>query len=100
LDIRDVCRYLVAVARYGKRGEIYNICRGKSCSIRYLLNKLIEISGVKDVNIVADREYNKETDLPDSFGSIKKLRGILKTVKFIPLEDSLRDSYLYYLPKG
>jgi len=99
LDIRDVGKYLVAVALCGNRGEVYNICRGKSYSIRYLLNRLIKISGIKNIKIIKDKEYDKESNVADSFGSTKKLKKITKRIEFIPIDKSLEDTYFYYLTR-
>lgn len=99
LDIEDVCRYLTAVACYGRRGEVYNVCRGKSYKIRFLLNKLIDISEIADVKIVESRESNKRSTMADCFGSNKKISRIIKKVKLIPINESLRSTYSYYLSK-
>ena len=96
LDIRDVCKYLTTVTINGKRGEVYNICRGKSYSVRHLLNKLVKISGIKKLTIIEDKNF-KQIDIMDSCGSTYKLKKIVKDFKPIPIDKSLKDTHLYYL---
>ncbi len=96
LDIKDVCKYLIVIALYGKKGEVYNICRGKSYRVRDLLKKLIFISEIKDIKIIEDKEYNKEFDIINSYGSIDKLKKIVKISDLVPIQKSLKDTYLYY----
>ncbi|NQV00195.1 MAG: GDP-mannose 4,6-dehydratase [Parcubacteria group bacterium] len=99
LDYRDVCRYIVDIALNGKKGEIYNVCRGRSYKIRELLNELIRISGIPNIKIVTNKKSLDMVDLDDSFGEIKKLKKISKSDKNIPIIQSLEETYLYYLSK-
>jgi len=97
LDIYDVCAYLTALATNGRKGEIYNICRGKSYSVGSLLNKLIKISGLRGIKVKDDFMCAAERSQGDSFGSAKKIRSIVKGIKLTPIERSLRATYKYYL---
>lgn len=97
LDIHDVCKCIVAIGIHGKKEETYNICRGRSFKIGYLLNMLLKISGLKNIKIVSHEKYNKKGDLTDSFGSTKKINKIVKIKKMIPIEKSLENTYFYYL---
>lgn len=99
IDINDACKYLALLAIYGKQGEIYNICRGKSYRIRYLLNKLLNISGIKGVRVTEDKECGMETNPTNSVGLNKKLKKLLRESRFIPIDQSLRDTYSYYLSR-
>ena len=96
LDIHDVCKHLVAICIHGKKGEIYNVCRGKSFKIGYLLESLLKISGIKGIKIVTHEKHNQD-DLSNSFGSRKKINKIAKINKLISIEKSLEDTYSYYL---
>lgn len=99
LDIHDICAYLVILAVNGRKGEVYNLCRGKSYSIRYLLNKIINISGLRDIEIKEDSRCNGERNHGDSCGSAKKIRSIAKGIKLTPIERSLEAVYKYYLKR-
>jgi len=93
LDIQDVCKCILAITLFGGKGEVYNVCRGKSFLIRDLLTKLIRISGVSDIKIIED---NREGlgEISDSFGSTIKLKKILKSFKPISIEKSLKGTFL------
>lgn len=93
LDIDDVCRCLLAIASGGRRGQVYNVCRGKSFQIRDLLKRLIDISGLKGLKIVEERAGSKE-EIADSFGSTARLKKVFKAFKPVAIEDSLKNTYL------
>lgn len=95
LDIKNVCEWLSKIALYGKRGEVYNVCRGRSYRIRDLLHKLIKISGVKKIEIVENKKSNRDV-IKNSFGSVEKLKKIVKPFRPISIEKSLRNTYFYY----
>lgn len=97
LDIHDICAYLWVLAANGKSGEIYNLCRGRSCVIRSLLSKIISISGLKNVKINIDTCTDGERSRGDSFGSAKKIRSIAKGIKLVSIDRSLKETYKYYL---
>ncbi|MFH1772658.1 MAG: NAD-dependent epimerase/dehydratase family protein [Candidatus Omnitrophota bacterium] len=99
LDIYDVCRYLLAVAIFGEKGQVYNICRGKSYKMRYLLRKLINLSGIRNIKVIEDKKDCKENALDDFVGSSCKINKIIKSNGLISIEQSLRESYRYYLSR-
>lgn len=99
LDINDVCKCIAAISIHGKKGEVYNVCRGIPIKIKDLLHKLLALSGLKNIKIHEDKNDRKNEDLLNSFGSTKKLRKILKNFNPIPIEKSLEDTYIYYLGK-
>jgi GDP-4-dehydro-6-deoxy-D-mannose reductase len=92
LDIQDICKCLLVVALNGKKGQVYNICRGKSFLIRDLLSKLIDISGLCGIKIVEDKT-GSQCEIFDSFGSTAKLRKIFKIFEPISIEESLKNTY-------
>jgi len=99
IDINDACGYLALLAIYGKRGETYNICRGESYKIRHLLDKLIKISGIEKIKIIEDKKHGTKPDAGNSVGLNKKLKRLLKGLEFISIDQTLRDTYSYYLSK-
>lgn len=96
LDIKDVCRYLINIALYGKKGEVYNICSGKPYKVRDLLKKLISVSGLKGVKIIEDKKYNRDFDIINSYGSVKKLKKIAKISDTVSVPESLKGTFNYY----
>jgi len=93
LDIQDICKCLLAIALRGKKGQVYNVCRGKSFLIRDLLKRLINISGMRGIRVVEDKTDSKK-EITDSFGSTVKLKKIIKNFKPISIEESLKNTYL------
>jgi len=93
LDINDICKCLLAITLYGEKGQIYNVCRGKSFLIRDLLNRLIDISGLCGIKIVEDKTVSQR-EITDSFGSTAKLKKIFNNFKPVSIEESLKNTYL------
>jgi GDP-4-dehydro-6-deoxy-D-mannose reductase len=72
LDVRDVVAAYVALAKNGKRGEIYNVCSGAAVSMRSLLEGLIEAFGV-EAEIATDQSRLRAVDQPRVVGDPSKL---------------------------
>jgi len=98
LDIADVCAYLTDLALKGASGQIYNICRGRSHTIREVMAELIKISGIKGLVIDRSAARGCSVGVADSFGSNKKLQKI-SSLRPAALRAGLRDTYMYYLSK-
>lgn len=92
LDVRDVVRAYVALARDGESGEIYNVCSGAAVTIRDVLGELIRIARVP-VEVREDPARMRGADVPLSVGDSTKLRGRTGWQPQIPLARSLRDTY-------
>jgi GDP-4-dehydro-6-deoxy-D-mannose reductase len=92
LDVRDVVRAYVALARDGERGEIYNVCSGNAVSIRDVLRELVTIAHVP-VEIREDPSRLRPSDAPIFVGSAQKLRERTGWKPEIALGRSLRDVY-------
>ena len=94
LDVEDVCSALVAVAREGTSGEIYNVCSGRSYPIRELLKRLLRYSTVKNIRIEEDRSTS--SDSYDVIGSNAKLRRAVDWKPRVSIEESLENTLKYY----
>ncbi|HEY6327162.1 MAG TPA: GDP-mannose 4,6-dehydratase [Candidatus Cybelea sp.] len=92
LDVRDVVRAYIALAREGDSGQIYNVCSGRAITIRDVLRELIAIARVP-VEVREDPERNRSTDLPLSVGDPAKLRSKTGWEPNVPLVRSLHDIY-------
>ena len=88
IDVIDVCNGLIALAEKGKRGEIYNICSGKSVSIEEVLTRMIKTSGL-DIQVVSDPARRKDADIEDIFGTHEKLSGDTGWMPVVPLDSSI-----------
>lgn len=97
-DVRDVVRaYLLAVEK-AVPGEDYVIASGKTWRIGDMLNKLIEISGVK-VKIEQDPERMRPSDVPVLLGDNTKFKQATGWQPEIPFEQTLKDLLDYWRAK-
>lgn len=94
VDVRDVASALIAVARRGRAGEIYNVCSGEAVSMRSTLDGLIALTGL-EVELVST-SGRKASGVPKIFGSHAKLTRESGWRPQISLENSLRDTLRWY----
>ena len=92
LDVRDVVKAYVALARHGESGEVYNVCSGSAVAVRDILRELIAMARVP-VEVREDPARMRSTDVPLSVGSSEKLRAQTGWAPQIPLIRSLHDVY-------
>ena len=92
LDVRDVVRAYVALARDGTAGEIYNVCSGAARSIRDVLRELIIAAHVA-VEVRDDPERLRPSDVPLFVGDASKLRAATGWEPRIAFTASIRDIY-------
>ena len=95
-DVRDVVRgYLLALER-GKAGEIYNVCSGKSYSIRQVLELLLKMSSRQDIEVVPDPDRLRPSDVPIQVGDFSKIKQQTGWEPVIPFEKTLGDLLEYW----
>ena len=73
IDVRDMVRALIALARRGHAGEAYNICADKAYRISDVLDLFFEIIG-RRVPTVVDPKLLRPSDEPVIFGNTSKIR--------------------------
>lgn len=94
-DVRDVVRaYLMMIADL--EAGTYNICSSKPVQIRYILDKLIEITDV-DVEVQVDQSRLRPVDVPVISASYEKLHSQCGWNPQIPLDTTLGDIINWYL---
>ncbi|GAB1266016.1 GDP-mannose 4,6-dehydratase [Aurantivibrio infirmus] len=71
-DVRDIVRAYQLLLQKGLNGEAYNVCSGKEYQIRYLLEQLIRISGVK-AEILTLESLMRPVEQKRAFGSAEKI---------------------------
>ena len=70
-DVRDIVRgYRLALER--GRG-VYNFCSGRSVSVQWILDQLIQISELT-VSVEKDPARMRKSDVPDVYGSFEKAK--------------------------
>ncbi len=97
-DVRDIVRgYWLSLERC-KAGEVYNLCSGKAYSIQEVLDRLIEISGVK-VKIEEDPARLRPSDVPVLLGDYSKFNKATGWAPEIPYDKTLADMLGYWREK-
>lgn len=90
VDVRDVVSALYIIGANGKSKEIYNICSGKSISIKKYLELIIKELGIKP-EISIDRNRINPNDLKDLVGDNSKIVKELNWDLKYDLNKSLKD---------
>ncbi len=95
LNVRDVVRAYRLILRHGEDGEVFNICRGESYSIDFILNELIEMSG-EDIEVRQDPKRFRQVEIPKIFGDCSTLKSRTGWQPSISLKESLREVLDYH----
>lgn len=109
IDARDVCMaYYKLMQRYHDiaiasdlNGESFNVC-GPIESVKkmeYFTDKLIEISGLENVEKRIDERVYRPIDIKIQIGSTNKLKDIIKWEPTISIDTTLNDIYTYWVKK-
>ncbi len=75
LHVSDVVCAYEMLAQKGGNGEIYNLCLGKSYSLRQIIDILQTLTGIK-VEIYIDSGRKRLNDIQKIYGSCEKLKNI------------------------
>jgi GDP-4-dehydro-6-deoxy-D-mannose reductase len=95
-DVRDVVRSYRHLLVSGAPGQVYNVCRGKSVSIREVAERLLALAGL-ELPIVVDPARIRPSEIPDLRGDPARLHDATGWTPEIPLEETLRDVLTYWL---
>lgn len=90
VDVRDTARAIALVGSTGRTDEVYNICSGNARTIRDLVERLIEISGLP-IEIRVHPGLERHVDIPMLVGSPEKIHRDTGWKPIISIEDSLCD---------
>jgi len=98
MDIKDTLEAFWALMEKGKIGDVYNVCSSKPIKIGDMLNKLLEISGIK-AKIEVDPKKLRLTDEPVVVGDNTKIKRDCGWEPEIPIEKTLDDTLNYWREK-
>jgi nucleoside-diphosphate-sugar epimerase len=87
-DVRDVCKIYLTLLNEGISGEAYNICSGKTYSLREILIILEKISRHR-LDIHQNPKFMRPNEPLQLSGSPNKLIRTIGEIDFIPLEKTL-----------
>jgi GDP-4-dehydro-6-deoxy-D-mannose reductase len=94
-DVRDTVRAYVLLMQKGRRGEIYNVCRGEGTLLRRIVEIYLSLTA-KAITIEQDPARLRKVDIPFLVGDNGKLRKETSWEPQIPLERTLRDLLDYW----
>lgn len=97
-DVRDVVNGYRLLGEKGKCGQVYNICSGKSVSIREVLDTLLTFTE-KSAKIVIDAQKFRPNEVKHYFGSNAKIAECAGWQPLIPIQQSLHDVFRYWKMK-
>lgn len=97
-DVRDVVRaYFLALVE-GRPGEVYNVCSGKSYTMKEVLELMLSISGCK-AEVKVDQARLRPSDVPHLKGDYGKIKAEIGWAPRIPFETTLLDLLNYWRGK-
>ncbi|RJQ43487.1 MAG: NAD-dependent epimerase/dehydratase family protein [Nitrospiraceae bacterium] len=94
-DVRDIVSAYDLLLQKGRNGDIYNVCSNQEVSTQWMLEKLIELSGVK-VKIIQDTTRLRTSEQRRVCGNNRKLVRDTGWQQIISLESSLADILSYW----
>jgi GDP-4-dehydro-6-deoxy-D-mannose reductase len=94
-DVGDVLRAYALLLAHGRNAEVYNVCSGVERSVRSLLERLLELSGVQ-AGIVNDAARFRPADQPRVCGSHEKLSQHTGWQPEVPMDETLSSLYRYW----
>lgn len=95
-DVRDVARAYRALADRGAPGESYVVCSGRTVSIRWLLDTLIEFCECQ-VKVVVDPELARPAEQKRIVGSYEKIERQTGWAPAIDLRQSLQETLVDWI---
>jgi GDP-4-dehydro-6-deoxy-D-mannose reductase len=94
-DVRDTVRAYILLMQKGKKGEVYNVCRGRSIALREILEILLS-SASRTVRVEQDPEKIRKVDIPSLVGDNRKIKAETGWEPQVPLERTLADLLDYW----
>jgi len=95
-DVRDAVRAYWLASEKCDFGEPYNVCSGKTWSIKSVLDLLLEMSQVKNIEVRQDSSRMRPSDVPVLLGDSSKFREKTGWRPEIPFERTMEDLLNYW----
>lgn len=96
LDVRDVVRAYRQLLEHGGTGEAYNVCSGRAVRMGDVLDKLLEIAGLKNRVQVHEQVLHVSAEDDLLVGDFTKLSTAVGWSPQIPLDRSLKETLDWY----
>lgn len=98
-DVNDVLHAYELIFEHGKKGSIYNICSGIERSLRWMLERLISLTGL-NVEIKVDQDRLRPSEQTRMFGSYKLLLDHTGWKPSTHIDQTLTEIYRYWNNKN
>ncbi len=95
-DVRDVVKAYWLLLEHKAPGVVYNVCSGVPLAVDAVLSMFQEISGIK-VEIISEERRMRSYDVPVVFGSYERLKQATGWAPAIPIRQTLKDVYEYWV---
>jgi GDP-4-dehydro-6-deoxy-D-mannose reductase len=94
-DVRDTVRAYILLLQKGKKGEVYNVCRGRGIALSEILEILLSFSS-RTVRVEKDPEKQRKVDIPSLVGANRKITTETGWEPQVPLQKTLADLVDYW----
>lgn len=94
-DVRDVVRAYRLLAKDGISGRIYNIGRGKSVSIQYILDTALSFADA-DIQVKTDQKRMRASDIPIIEPDVSRIFADTGWKAEISVEQTIKDTLDYW----
>lgn len=98
MDVRDIVRIYVELAKYGLPGETYNIGSGHSIKLQDLLDKIIKLSSY-DIKIEIDKSKYRPIDVEKIEANIDKIKKLIDFKQKYGIDQTIEDTLNYWRKK-
>jgi len=100
VDVRDtVNAYYQAMVRENCNGKVFNVCGDTPYKMQHFTDKLVELSGLKDVKQKIHEPFYRPIDIHYQHGDSDELKELTGWEPQIPLEQTLEDLLQYWCDK-
>jgi GDP-4-dehydro-6-deoxy-D-mannose reductase len=95
-DVRDIVRGYWLLLERGEAGEVYNLCSGRSWSIKQVLDFVLNLSTVKGIEVKTDPARLRPSDVMILEGDPTKMNKATGWKAEIPFERTLTELLEYW----
>lgn len=100
VDVRDTVRAYWLLSENPRPGDVFNICTGEGVTMRRVLEKLLEVSGMPDTPLELDETRLRPSDVPILVGCPHKIREHIGWWPEYTFDQTIRDLYTYWLKRS
>jgi len=99
-DVRDIANaFFLVMTSPNTSGKVYNVCGGVPLKMRYYTDKLLELSGLTDVEQRIDQKLWRPIDIQYQDGDATRIREELGWEPTYTIDGTLADLLKYWLKK-